>query len=500
MSGEFDPFKMELSLLVWCASLIALSNLYLLVLSSPITNPHGELGDIEKVIPDYFDSKKGNRAYHNSTPAYLIEAKEFSLSHMDKEASCSFDFHLKWTVHVSSPVYATPLIFPSGPEGRKEIFISTFYDFVEVLGDDGYKPWGWPMAFEDSTFLGSPILFDIDADGKDDVGVVDKNGNLFFIRLGEYGQYLEDFHTHVPRLRVKKDWAKGINEDYVDSYAMLSMFDHQSSTKYSSSNPKSENQEKLGDENSPSRPKAAKPDDLSGLRMDIPWVENQQDTQKRGPNVKKEDIAKAFGTRNPKLEKNIEETSTVGAAAKGRRRLKETEDPATGDTIADVVDPGIPDFGESSNGATYGGGMDGTDDYTPVDHIHNAPDGSPDATEHYGLNRYAGYGEGLTVGDDEYSFYGGGMGGMGGFNESEYVYVEPHVLASATLADVNGDGHMKLIIPVSYYFDKPSHKDGKDADIEKKERDEGEGFDYGGYVAGGILCWDLQQQVSKHIR
>ena len=78
---------------------------------------------------------------------------------------------------------------------------------MEVLGGTGgHKPWGWPVSFEDSEFLGSPLLFDIDRDGKDDVGVVDKNGNVFFIRLGEYGQYLEDYHVKVPRLKVKKNW------------------------------------------------------------------------------------------------------------------------------------------------------------------------------------------------------------------------------------------------------------------------------------------------------
>ena len=250
-----------------------------LVECSPITNPHLENGDISKIIPDYFDSKTGSRVYHNSTPAYLNEAHEFTLSHVDKDSSCSLNFHLKWTAHVGSPVYATPLIFPSGPEGRKEIFVSTFYDYVEVLGDDGYKPWGWPMAFEESTFLGSPILFDIDADGKDDVGVVDKNGNLFFIRLGEYGQYLEDFHTQVPRLRVKKSWADGISDNYVDSYAMLSMFDHETNSLQSSiategndnnnnNNNKNGNNE-IDGKGKKSRPGSAKSDEVSSTLGDV---------------------------------------------------------------------------------------------------------------------------------------------------------------------------------------------------------------------------------------
>lgn len=35
-------------------------------------------------------------------------------------------------------------------------------------------------------------------------------------------------------------------------------------------------------------------------------------------------------------------------------------------------------------------------------------------------------------------------GGGGDFNQSEYVLVDAHVLASPVLADINGDGHMEV--------------------------------------------------------
>ncbi len=39
-------------------------------------------------------------------------------------------------------------------------------------------------------------------------------------------------------------------------------------------------------------------------------------------------------------------------------------------------------------------------------------------------------------------------------SDSEYVFVDPHVLATPTLADLNGDGvRNELVLPVSYYFD-----------------------------------------------
>jgi hypothetical protein len=58
--------------------------------------------------------------------------------------------------------------------------VSTFYDYVEIVGHDGYKPLGWPISFDGSSFRGSPVLYDIDGDGNNDIGVVDKNANMFW--------------------------------------------------------------------------------------------------------------------------------------------------------------------------------------------------------------------------------------------------------------------------------------------------------------------------------
>ena len=34
------------------------------------------------------------------------------------------------------------------------------------------------------------------------------------------------------------------------------------------------------------------------------------------------------------------------------------------------------------------------------------------------------------------------------------MYVDPHVLATPLLVDLNGDSMQELIIPVTYYFDR----------------------------------------------
>ena len=149
-----------------------------------------------------------------------------AISHGHSDPLCNVGFQLAWSTAVGSAVFASPVIFPSGLDGQRQIFLSTFFQTVEALGHDGYKLPGWPLQFEDSTFQGSPLLYDVDGDGKNDVGMVDKNGNLFWVRMGEFGQYLEDYHIQVPKLKIKRDWHKGLKDGYSDSYIMNSMFDH----------------------------------------------------------------------------------------------------------------------------------------------------------------------------------------------------------------------------------------------------------------------------------
>ncbi len=72
--------------------------------------------------------------------------------------------------------------------------------------------------------------------------------------------------------------------------------------------------------------------------------------------------------------------------------------------------------------------------------------------------------------------------------DPNYVYVDPHVLATPLIADTDGDGtHTELVIPVSYYFD-PYHY-GNAAELEKLNGMIG--TDLANYVAGGVVIIDL---------
>lgn len=72
--------------------------------------------------------------------------------------------------------------------------------------------------------------------------------------------------------------------------------------------------------------------------------------------------------------------------------------------------------------------------------------------------------------------------------DGETVFVDPHVLATPTLADMNGDGQInELVVPVSYYFDPYYYGDPHNlAKLRGLERDELVHF-----VAAAIVVIDL---------
>jgi len=136
------------------------------------------------------------------------------------------EFKLRWTSSVGSPVLAPPIFFPRRRGNQEmQLFLSTYYQYIELIDSDGFKPWGWPISFEDSSFQSSPILHDIDSDGNIDIGVVDKNANLYWIRTGDFGEYLENYHIQIPKLKIKRFWAEHLDPSFVDSNAIFSMFD-----------------------------------------------------------------------------------------------------------------------------------------------------------------------------------------------------------------------------------------------------------------------------------
>ncbi len=38
--------------------------------------------------------------------------------------------------------------------------------------------------------------------------------------------------------------------------------------------------------------------------------------------------------------------------------------------------------------------------------------------------------------------------------EGEFVWVDPHIMTTPAIADIDGDGHDELVVAVSYFYDR----------------------------------------------
>jgi hypothetical protein len=524
--------------------------------AATISNPLKPGGDINKVRPEHMESRQeeGSKKYHEERPL-VLDVPSVNFDYLKSgDSSCSVQFRLRWATEIESAVLATPIIFQSGPEGKNEIFLNSFSEYVEILGYDGYKPWGWPLSIEEASFHGSPMLYDIDADGANDIGVVDTDANMYWLRIGEFGQYLEDFHMQVPKLKVRRDWSDGLDADFVDTYVMLSMFDHQSGTlETSKSKAKSDlldgvrapapspttgvkgngkmptsavasslgkgasaRTESYPELSSRGRKALQKQKNIANAASDtssVPYGDMASAGLDTSLQEEPGDIYKGAGAEDLDIF-NREESGDLFDAEEsgdilldeGQRRLLAEEDgreaegeggPGGGVSGEQSGDQLAGDAATSESGGEGSSGSGDEEMMAEDDYIarfrrqHNNPfgDGGPsyfegadEAADAAALasSYYASVNRGRHYMDDLFmhSYY---AHGIDMYNESKFAFIDPHVLSSPVLTDIDGDGEMEVIMTVSYYFDAVKYKD---VDL---------GFDISNFVAGGVVSWSLSR-------
>lgn len=448
------------------------------VVTSPITIPLTPEGELDDVIPPYFGSKKTIKAYHKLSPNESYAVLELD---SDLHDPCMLDLKLQWSVNTGTAIYSTPVIFPSGDASdMKNIFISSYFNYIELIQGDGRRPPGWPLSFEDSSFQTSPLIYDIDNDGHTDIGVVDREANLYWIRTGEFGTYLEDYHIQVPQLRVLKDWYKTIDGGG-GAYVMISMFDRVQEPIYlrdptfaPSDSPGGVFNMK-GSNKNVSSVKHAKLDALSAANLFAANERRKIIDKKARTSAESAPVLPPSGNTRRRL---LEEEGEGGEEQEQHDSLSlegfEPEEGSPGDELEGLggdFPPPIPPSGETDDGIPHGRA-----------YAYAAAEEGLDAEG----ERFA------RSADDGISYYmsrrysdrnGDGPEDPAMVNE-RFVNVDPHVLASPAMGDINGDGHMEVIFPVSYYFDPEKDAVGSlPADIDKDM-----------YVASGLVCWDMAAQ------
>ena len=86
--------------------------------------------------------------------------------------------------------------------------MASYHQYIEVLdGADGHPLPGWPYAFPKRQFVASPFLVDMNLDGRQELAVASKSGEIFF--FGEDGLPLRDKTFKLDKLVVRKNWFEG---------------------------------------------------------------------------------------------------------------------------------------------------------------------------------------------------------------------------------------------------------------------------------------------------
>ncbi|KAJ3682677.1 hypothetical protein LUZ60_012904 [Juncus effusus] len=179
--------------------------LYLLLSSSWLSPvAHGAPDPNQKNMPNKFrdrDATDDLLPYPHPDDDALLNSK------------CPKHVELRWQTEVSSSIYANPLIADINSDGKLEVVVPSFVHYLEVLeGSDGDKMPGWP-AFHQSTVHASPLLYDIDKDGGREIALATYNGVVNFFRMSGY--IMMD-KLEVPRRKVNKNWYVGLDPDHTD--------------------------------------------------------------------------------------------------------------------------------------------------------------------------------------------------------------------------------------------------------------------------------------------
>ena len=124
--------------------------------------------------------------------------------------TCGHELSLAWTSKLGASVYSSPLIVPTATSGPA-IWANTFVRYAEALdGASGHERKGWPYAFSHATFHTSPLRFDVDEDGIDEMLLLTFEGEVIF--LNQEGLPLRGRRYRLPKLRVRKRWYEGLHD------------------------------------------------------------------------------------------------------------------------------------------------------------------------------------------------------------------------------------------------------------------------------------------------
>ena len=310
-------------------------------------------------------------------------------------ASAAFDLQLAWTTKLGASVYSSPLLVPSSAAGGPAVWSNTFVRYAEAVDGHGHELPGWPYAFSQSTFHTSPLAYDIDADGVDEMLLLTFDAEAVY--LSQSGLPLRGRGFKLPKLKVRKDWFAGLHDIHTTPFKRDPRKD-EGFVHHDDDHDPNEDEDEEGDDNGGGAGAAGGDDAFGG------------------------DIG-AHGGLSPEAEASF----SLFASMEGDDEISRYEEGiGDGDFVQEAIHGGEPR-----------------------------------------LAKWA-----VTYEDEDV---------LTSLDKQGYLYVDAHALSTPTLADIDNDGQLDLIVALSYFLEEEAT--AKLARI-------GIIVDKDDYVAGGVLAVD----------
>lgn len=407
---------------------------------------------------------------------------------------CPKNLELRWQTEVSSSIYASPLIVDINSDGKLDIVVPSFVHYLEVLeGSDGDKMPGWP-AFHQSTVHASPLLYDIDKDGVREIALATYNGEVLFFRVSGY---MMTEKLVVPRRSVKKDWHVGLNPDPVDrshpdvhdDQIVLEAAEKKSMSQTTGNTPemKSTVSDSTEGHLPPNVSIPVNEKKMNESRMEpiisLPTsVNNTNNTGSVGMNdAENGRNTVSIGINNTENGRNtgsIGINNTEKGTNNGRRLLED-------DNSKDSQE-GSSDSGETNNEDVHAATVENDQGLeADADSSFELFRDNEELADEYNYD-YDDYVDEALWGEEEWT--------EDQHEKSEdYVNIDSHILCTPVIADIDNDGISEMVVAVSYFFDHEYY------DNPEHLKELG-GIDIGKYVAGSIVAFNLDTKQVKWTR
>ena len=392
--------------------------------------------------------------------------------------TCDHNVHVLWSAQVGSSVFATPSIVDLHSDGRKEILIPTYTQYVEALdGSTGGDTQGFPFAHPQFRSHSGAVPIDLDADGSLEWMIATFTGELIF--LSEDGRAVPGRTIKIPPLPVKRDWRK--KNLAADQAAKSTVNTPRPAPTFEAFMIRQRQNAVVQQQR---RPLVRTADPLPHLANEPIELEHHQ------PDDKPKDLLQPAASNPPQGDKQpaVTETPKTGLT------LQQLDDPLPGDG-----DQSMPD---SQHGADalhyedYGGYMD--DDYPYHEAVPLETEGprsigtdgwlsaeakaSMDLVFHPELFKSMAN---VEPEHDPFSIYAMQQSGNTVVVQSDEIAVDAHVLSTPIIVDTDMDGHLDVVVHVTYFFDaqhydKPENTDSLPKDVDTDD-----------FVASAIVVMDV---------